>query len=94
MADPLTPEVSDRICKHMNDDHAEAVLLYAKTFGNAGGATAAQMLRIDAEGMDLQVEGSEASEVRISFDHALQDSEDAHQTLISMVKQARGAAKS
>ena len=25
-ADPLTPAVSDRICKHMNDDHADAVL--------------------------------------------------------------------
>ena len=29
-ADPLTPAVSDRICKHMNDDHAEAVLAYAQ----------------------------------------------------------------
>ncbi|HEY9618712.1 MAG TPA: DUF2470 domain-containing protein, partial [Microcoleaceae cyanobacterium] len=26
MSDPITPEVSQRICKHMNDDHAEAVL--------------------------------------------------------------------
>ena len=29
-ADPITPAISDRICAHMNDDHAEAVLLYAK----------------------------------------------------------------
>jgi putative heme iron utilization protein len=28
-ADPLSPAVSDRICKHMNDDHAEAVLASA-----------------------------------------------------------------
>ena len=32
MSDPFSPEVSDRICKHMNNDHAEAVLLYAKVF--------------------------------------------------------------
>ena len=27
-ADPLTSAVSDRICAHMNDDHAEAVVAY------------------------------------------------------------------
>jgi putative heme iron utilization protein len=93
MADALTPDVSDRICKHMNDDHADAVLLYAKAFGDASNATAAQILRIDADGMDLKLEGSDIADVRIPFDHSLKDSEDAHQTLIAMVKQARGAAK-
>jgi putative heme iron utilization protein len=40
--------------------------------------------------MDLtaQVNG-EAIPVRIQFDHLLADAEDAHQTLIAMVKQAR-----
>ncbi|HYX14098.1 MAG TPA: DUF2470 domain-containing protein, partial [Nostoc sp.] len=51
---------------------------------------AAQILSIDAQGMDLtaQVNG-EAVSVRIQFDHVLADAEDAHQTLIAMVKQAR-----
>jgi putative heme iron utilization protein len=90
MADTLTPEVSDRICKHMNDDHADAVLLYAKVYGNIAAAEAAQMLTVDSEGMDLAVHvGSQNSTVRIAFDHLLQDSEDAHQTLIAMVKTAR-----
>jgi putative heme iron utilization protein len=94
MADPLTPAISDRICKHMNEDHAEAIVLYAKCFGNVSSATAAQLKSIDAEGMDLQVESAEESQViRIQFDHALTDSEDAHQTLISMVKQARSQSK-
>ncbi len=90
MADAFSPDVSDRICQHMNDDHAEAVLLYAKAFGGATGAIAARMLKIDADGMDLQIQqGDSAAPVRITFDHTLQDSEDAHQTLIAMVKQAR-----
>ena len=94
MADPLTPAISDRICKHMNEDHAEAIVLYAKCFGNINSATAAQLKRIDAEGMDLQVEeGDQSQVVRIQFDHALTDSEDAHQTLIGMVKQARSQSK-
>jgi putative heme iron utilization protein len=92
MSDPFTPEVSARICKHMNEDHADAILLYAKAFGQVSEATAAQLVQIDAVGMDLAVQKAEATEpVRILFDHELKDSEDAHQTLIAMVKQARTA---
>ncbi|MGQ9838901.1 MAG: DUF2470 domain-containing protein [Cyanobacteriota bacterium] len=90
MADPLTPQVSDRICKHMNNDHADAVLLYALFFGQVKRATQAQMRAIDSGGMDLWVQGEEGEQtVRICFDHPLKDSEDAHHTLIGMVKQAR-----
>ncbi|MBD1913285.1 MULTISPECIES: DUF2470 domain-containing protein [unclassified Leptolyngbya] len=90
MADPLTPEISDRICKHMNDDHADAVLLYAKAYGAVSDAIAAQMLSIDSEGMNLQIQRESGPDsVRVTFDHNLQDSEDAHQTLIAMVRQAR-----
>lgn len=78
----------------MNDDHADAVVIYAKVFGGVTDASAAEMLSIDAQGMDLtaQVNG-ETVPVRIQFDHVLTDAEDAHQTLIAMVKQARVKAK-
>jgi hypothetical protein len=89
-ADPLTPEISDRICKHMNDDHASAVLTYAQVFGKAPAAQTAAMSAIDPLGMDLtaQVDGSTVS-LRIPFDRQLTDSEDAHQVLIGMIKEAR-----
>ena len=90
MADSLTPAISDRICKHMNEDHAEAITLYAKVYGNQPETEAAQMLSIDAKGMNLSIQIQEKNDtVRIEFDHTLTDSEDAHQTLISMVRQAR-----
>lgn len=90
MADTITPEISDRICKHMNDDHADAVLLYAKAYGKVTEADTAHLLKVDPDGMDLSVNsGDQKSTVRIAFDHVLQDSEDAHQTLIAMVKTAR-----
>lgn len=90
MADQITPDISDRICKHMNEDHAEAVLLYAKHYGNSTEATAAQMLAIDPQGMNLSAQINGATiPLRITFDHTLENSEDAHQTLIAMVKQAR-----
>ena len=94
MADPITPEVSKRICAHMNEDHADAVVLYAKVYGNAPDADAAEMESIDPEGMNLITQaGGASTQIRVTFDHVLQDSEDAHQTLIAMVRQARQAAK-
>ncbi|MDZ8104263.1 MAG: DUF2470 domain-containing protein [Nostoc sp. DedQUE12a] len=94
MSNNFSAEISSRICNHMNEDHADAVVLYAKTFGGITDAIAAQMLSIDAQGMDLtaQVNGEDVP-VRIEFDHVLVDSEDAHQTLIAMVKQARVQSK-
>ncbi|MGB0561882.1 MAG: DUF2470 domain-containing protein [Spirulinaceae cyanobacterium] len=92
MADPITPAVSDRICAHMNDDHADAILLYAQVFGKTTDAEAARLVAIDPEGMNLEAQRQGAAiPLRITFDHTLTDSEDAHQTLIAMVKQARQA---
>jgi putative heme iron utilization protein len=95
MSEPFSPEVSQRICKHMNEDHAEAVALYAQIFGNSPNTEAAEMVSIDAQGMNLvaKVKG-ESVPLRIEFDHVLKDSEDAHHTLIAMVKQARTFVKS
>ncbi len=93
MADALSAAVSDRICKHMNEDHSEAVVVYAQVHGQTPDATAAEMKSIDNQGIDLvaQVNGDSVN-VRVEFDHELQDSEDAHQTLIAMLKQSRQAA--
>ena len=90
MADPITPAISDRICKHMNDDHAEAVLTYAKVFGKSPTAETAAMNSIDPLGMDLTaIIDGESVNLRVAFDRELTDSEDAHQALIGMIKTAR-----
>jgi putative heme iron utilization protein len=90
MSEPITPAISDRICKHMNEDHANAILLYAQVFGNCSDAQAAEMISIDPQGMDLSVRVNETNvPIRIAFDRSLKDAEDAHHTLIDMVKQAR-----
>lgn len=90
MSEAITPAISTRICTHMNDDHADAVLLYAKTFGNTPEAQAARMIAIDPQGMDLSAQIDETTHpLRIEFDHPLKDAEDAHHTLIEMLKQVR-----
>ncbi|AGY59057.1 DUF2470 domain-containing protein [Gloeobacter kilaueensis] len=92
MAEVFTPEVSERICQHMNADHADAVALYARAFAleDSRPIEAARMLAIDPLGMDLLVTLRDAHlPVRIPFDPPLKDAEDAHHTLIDMVKTAR-----
>ncbi|NEQ43696.1 MAG: DUF2470 domain-containing protein [Leptolyngbya sp. SIOISBB] len=95
MSEPITAAVSDRICKHMNDDHADAVLMYAKFYGQAASATAAKMAAIDAEGMDLiaDVEGAQTP-LRIPFDHTLESAKEAHHVLVEMLKQPREMSQS
>lgn len=90
MSEPITPAISDRICKHMNEDHANAILLYAQVFGNCSDAQVAQMISIDPQGMNLSVRVNETNvPLRIDFERSLKDAEDAHHTLIDMVKKAR-----
>jgi putative heme iron utilization protein len=86
-ADPLTPAVSDRICRHMNDDHAEAVLAYARHYGGAREARNARMLAVGPEAMRLEVDGAV---LEVPFDHSLSDSEDAHRTLVAMLRSLPG----
>jgi len=93
MSEVITPAISDRIAQHMNADHLDALVLYAKAYGNTPEAETAKMIAIDPQGMDLAVETQgETKAIRIKFDHELQDAEDAHHTLIDMIKQARKAS--
>ena len=88
MSEPITAAVSDRICKHMNKDHADAVLMYAQVYGKAESAVAATMESIDAEGMNLtaNVDGA-ATPLRVPFDHKLENAKEAHHVLVEMLKQ-------
>ncbi len=87
-ADPLTPAVSDRICRHMNDDHGSAVAAYARHYGNCPQAAAARLVAVTTSWMDLEVDGQQP--LRIAFDHPLADSEDAHRTLVAMLRAIPG----
>ncbi|MCV3216269.1 DUF2470 domain-containing protein [Plectonema radiosum NIES-515] len=94
MSEQFSTEISSRICNHMNQDHADAIVLYAQAFAGLADATAAEMLAIDAQGMDLKAQvNGEAVPVRIQFDHTLADAQDAHHTLVDMIKQSRVKGK-
>ena len=94
MSEPITAKISDRICQHMNEDHADALLLYAQFFGASVDAASATLESIDSQGMNLvaQINGAGVP-VRVEFDHSLKDAEDAHHTLIDMLKHARAESQ-
>lgn len=90
MSEPITTPISDRICAHMNKDHADAVLIYAHFFGNFPEAETARLVSIDPKGMKLSAEADgKVVPVRVEFERELKDAEDAHRILVEMLKQAR-----
>lgn len=80
-------EAEASIVQHMNEDHADAVRLYAtKLLGLGDGPW--KMTGIDAEGIDLRRAGEVA---RLDFEKPLAHADEARPALIALVKQARAA---
>jgi len=87
MGRPLDADAIAMICDHMNEDHADAVVGYARVFGNRADARSARLITFDATGMDIEVKtAAESISLRIPFGHELQDADDARDTLIAMAK--------
>ena len=88
LAVPPLPELAESeegIVGHMNEDHADAVQLYAaKLLGLPG--TGWTMTGIDAEGIDLKQAGQAA---RVTFEVPLTAASQARNTLVSLVAKAR-----
>jgi putative heme iron utilization protein len=88
--EPFTAEEVGGMVRHMNDDHADSVLAYARHFGGQSDATKATLTGITAAVMRLQVETpSGIFALEIPFDRSLESTHDAHRTLIRMSKQAK-----
>jgi hypothetical protein len=77
------------IVAHMNEDHADAVQLYAERLrGREGGGW--RLTGVDIEGADLRRGGETA---RLWFDKAVSDAETCRVELVRLVKRARAIAK-
>ena len=84
------PESERYMMDHMNADHADSNLMYAKVYGHLWSATAARMVTLDKEGIDLEVTVPDGTQrLRISFDHRLEDEADAQRTLVAMSRHAQ-----
>ncbi len=78
-------ELEEGAVAHMNEDHAEAVALYARAFC-AAGPGAWVLTGLDPEGLDLQL-GDQVR--RLWFEAPLSGTEDLRPLLVRLAKQAR-----
>jgi putative heme iron utilization protein len=87
--DPLASYAAG-ILTHMNDDHGDAVLAYAKALAGISDATTATMTGVDRYGFDLAVSTQEGPRAaRVAFDAPLTTTDEVRQAMIAMVKKAR-----
>lgn len=87
--DPVA-EAADAIVAHMNDDHADANLLYATNLAGLTEATESTMTGIDRYGVTLRVATPAAARLaRIPFGKRLDSADDARPAVIALLDQAR-----
>ncbi len=85
-AAPLA-EAEAGIIAHMNDDHADALELYATVLLGRS-ETGWRMCGIDPEGLDLRAGPALA---RCDFDRPIRDATEARGALVALAARARGA---
>ena len=89
--DPLA-DAAPGIIEHMNRDHADALIEYARHFAGEV-ADEATMVAVDRLGFKLRLrQGERLSSVRIAFPSEVQSAEQSRMTLIAMLRDARARA--
>jgi putative heme iron utilization protein len=90
--DPLA-DSAPGIIAHMNQDHADALVLYARVFGGIE-ADAATMLSVDRLGFRVRVRAKdEMRGLRINFTREARTPEQARAVLVEMVRSARSQSE-
>ena len=91
LGETFSATLESEVCTHMNSDHADAVLLYARHFAGHPGATQARMTAIDPQGIVLSIFDTHWMECRVDFAEPLGGERAIRPTLIKMARQARDA---
>jgi heme iron utilization protein len=90
-ADPLTDSAA-AILEHMNEDHADALVLYCRRYAGLE-AGAATMTAVDRLGFRVRAQvGAEERDLRINFLREVRSPEETRIVLVEMVREARASA--
>ncbi len=86
--DPIAAR-TESICDHMNKDHPDALIAYAKAFAQTDAETV-KMIAVNSIGFDMiAVSESFHKHIRLDFPAPVSSSDELRQTTIEMVKKAR-----
>jgi heme iron utilization protein len=87
-SDPLA-EIAEGIMEHMNADHADALLAYARFFAKEE-ADEARMVAVDRLGFKLHLkDGERRWSTRVAFPREVTTAADSRTVLIEMARLAR-----
>ena len=87
--DPLAAAAGGVIA-HMNDDHADAMVLYCKAFSKATDINAASMTGVDRYGFEMSAVTAEGPQpVRLAFPATVRTPEETRAALVAMLNDAR-----
>mgnify|MGYP005764430679 FL=1 len=79
----ISSKTSERVCKHMNNDHIESVHKYLKHYGKISEFKEAYLEEISNQYMKIKYDGQSAI---INFKNEISEDE-IHDTLVSMIKE-------
>jgi hypothetical protein len=87
-----TARGADYAVRHMNEDHADALLLMARAFTGQTDATAAKALRADRYGMDLGLETPRGkTPARVEFGEPVAEPDGLRAAVVELTRRAREA---
>jgi putative heme iron utilization protein len=89
--DPLRG-ASAGIIQHMNDDHADAQVLFCRYFAGRPDTTSASMSAVDRYGFEMiAVSAAGRAAVRLAFPNECLTATDVREAMVAMVQEARAA---
>ncbi|MEM7343887.1 MAG: DUF2470 domain-containing protein [Chloroflexota bacterium] len=86
----LSAQMVEYAIQHMNEDHRDNLVDYARNLAGLSWVEEAEMLGLDVEGFDLKVVGGgQADQVRITFDAPLTHANQLRPALVDLAKRAK-----
>lgn len=91
MTTRFPPDVVAAVCRHMDDDHAEAALLIARALGEVPDAVAARTTDLDGDGLVLTVtrRGGDEQVVRVPFAAPVTERAEVRAAVVELHERAR-----
>jgi putative heme iron utilization protein len=88
-ADPIAPHAR-RILEHMNEDHADALVLYCRAFSRATEVASATMTGVDRYGFEMQAETPDGPRpIRVAYPEEATTPDAVRVQVVALVRQAR-----